>query len=57
MNYVLLSVGGEVGADNNGGGGVSANDGGGGRKAIADQRNKLTRFMMHRKLTASRTDI
>ena len=51
--YVLLSVRGKVGADKNGGDGGSTEDGGGDGRAIADQRDNLTRFMMHGKLTTS----
>ena len=54
-NYVLLSVGGEVGADKNGGDGESG--GGCGGRAIADQRNNLTRFMMYGKLTVSGAEL
>ena len=57
LNYVLLSVGGEVEADKNGGDGGSADGGGGGGRAIADQRDNQTRFMMDGKLTASRAEL
>ena len=53
MNYYLLSIKGKVGADNNRGGGESTDGGGGGGRAIADQKNNLTRLMMHGNLTAS----
>ena len=50
MNYVLGYVGGGVGAENNRGYR-------GGRRAIVDQRDNLTRFMMHGKLTASGVEL
>ena len=56
-NYVLLSVGGKVGVDKNRGNGESADGGGCGGRAIVDQRNNLTRFMMHGKLTASEAEL
>ena len=39
------------------GDGGSADGGGGNRRAIADQRDNLTRFMMHGKLTASGAEL
>ena len=43
-----------VGVDRNRGDGGSA---GGGGRAIVDQRNNLTRFILHGKLTASRAEL
>ena len=57
MNCVLLSVGEKVGVDKNRGNGESADGGGCGGRAIADQRNNLTRFMMHGKLMASGAEL
>ena len=57
MKYVVLSVGGEVRGDKNRGGWGSADGGRGSERVIAYQRNNLTRFMMHGKLTASGTDL
>ena len=56
-NYVLLSSGGEFGADKSGGDGRSANGGGGVRRAIADQSKHLKRFILHDKLKAIGTDL
>ena len=54
MNYVLLSAGGKFGKDKKGGNGGSAACG---RISISYQRNNLTRFVMHGKLTAIRADL
>ena len=57
MNYILIFVGGKVRADKNGGYGESDDDGGGSRRSIEDQRNNMTMFMIHGKLTASRAEL
>ena len=44
-------------ADKSGGDGGSADSGGGDVRSILDQRNNLTRFMMHKKLTTIRADL
>ena len=55
MNYFLLSVRvGGVRTDKNRGEGGSADGGGCGRRDIADQRNNLTRFMIHGKMASIR---
>ena len=51
-NYVLLSIMRKVGEDKNGGDGGSVNAGGSGGRDLADQRNNMTRFMMHGNLTS-----
>ena len=52
MSYALLSVRGEVGADNNIGERGSADGDRGGGRDIANHRDNLTRFMIPGKLTA-----
>ena len=57
MNYVLLFIRGEVGADKKGGdGGIYGGDGVG-RRAIEDQRNNLKRFMIHGDMKASGAEL
>ena len=53
LNYVLLSIRGEVREYKNGGDGGSSNGGRGGGRAISDHRNNMTRLIIHGKLTAS----
>ena len=59
LNYVMIHIRGEVVEDKNGEERGSGSGGRykGGRRAITDQRENLTRFMMHRKLAASREDL
>ena len=56
-NYVLLSARGKAGADNIGGDGGAQMAAGGDGREVADQRNILTRFMMHGKLMASGVEL
>ena len=57
LNYVLLSIRGKVREYKNRGVGGSADGGGGGGRAISDQRNNMTMFMIHGKLTARREEL
>ena len=56
-NYILLPFGEKFGADKNGGDRWVTDGSGGGGRAILDQRNNLTRFMMNGKLAASGADM